>query len=146
MPRKGTTIPAVGKKPKKWPAAVMQRSDALDLEQGVFTKPSSEQIATSLKPSAERSTRRKGSPFQSAMSMLNFHINRAGKSLTGVQRGRLERAKDALRKLFGKQTGARRHLLVRRIKDTTRPPETINPNDPSFFLVRSQYPTSVRKV
>ena len=86
----------------KWSAAVMQRSDALDLEQGVFTKPSSEQIATSLKRSAERSTRRKGSPFQSAMSMLNFHINRAGKSLTGVQRGRLERAKDALRKLFGK--------------------------------------------
>ncbi len=76
----------------KWSAAAMQRSDALDLEHGVFTKPSSQQIATSLKRSAERSTRRKGSPFQSAMSMLNFHINRAGKSLTGVQRGRLERA------------------------------------------------------
>ena len=102
MPRKATTVQAVGMKRKKWSAAVMQRSDALDLEQGVFTKPSSEQLATSLKRSAERSTRRKGSPFQSAMSMLNFHINRAGKSLTGVQRGRLERAKDALRKLFGK--------------------------------------------
>ena len=100
MPRKATTVQAVGKT-MKWSAAVMQRSDALDLEHGVFTKPSSEQIATSLKRSAERSTRRKGSPFQSAMSMLNFHIN-PGKSLTGVQRGRLESAKDALRKLFGK--------------------------------------------
>jgi hypothetical protein len=100
MARKATPAQATGKKPKKWSAAVMQRSDALDLEQGVFTKPSSWQIATSLKRSAERSKRRKSSPFQSAMSMLNFHINRAGKSLIGVQRARLERAKDELRKLF----------------------------------------------
>lgn len=102
MARKATTVRSIGKKPKKWSAAVMQRSDALDLEQGVFTKSSSGQIAASLKRSAERSKRRKGSPFQSAMSMLNFHINRAGKSLTGMQRARLERAKDELRKLFGK--------------------------------------------
>lgn len=102
MARKATAARATGKKPKKWSAAVMQRSDALDLEEGVFTKPSAGEIATSLKRSAEHSKRRKGSPFQSTMSMLNFHINRAGKSLTGVQRARLERAKDELRKLFGK--------------------------------------------
>ena len=59
----------------------MKRSDALDLEYGVFTKASARQIATSLKRSAMRSTRRKGTPYQSAMSMLNFHINRAGKGL-----------------------------------------------------------------
>lgn len=109
MVRKATTA-ATGKKPKKWSAAVMQRSDALDLEQGVFTKSSSGQIATSLKRSAERSKRRKGSPFQSAMSMLNFHINRAGKSLTGVQRTRLERTKDELRKLFGKTDQGKKKL------------------------------------
>jgi hypothetical protein len=107
MARIATALDTTGKKPKKWSAAVMQKSDALDLEQGVFTKPSAWQIATSLKRSAERSKRRKGSPFQSAMSMLNFHINRAGKSLTGVQRTRLERAKDELRTLFGK-TGQRK--------------------------------------
>ncbi len=63
----------------KWSAAVMKRSDALDLEEGVFTKGSAREIAASLKGSAMRSTRRKGTPYQSAMSMLNFHINRAGK-------------------------------------------------------------------
>ena len=89
-------------KTRKWSAAVMKRSDALDLEQGVFTKPSARGIAASLKRSAMASRRRKGTPFQSAMSMLNFHINRAGKSLTGAQRARLERAKEELRTLFGK--------------------------------------------
>jgi len=108
MARRATAPDTTGKrKRKKWSAAVMQKSDALDLEKGVFTKPSAGQIATSLKRSAERSKRRKGSPFQSAMSMLNFHINRAGKSLTGVQRAKLERAKDELRMLFGK-TGQRK--------------------------------------
>ena len=89
-------------KTRKWSAAVMKRSDALDLEQGVFTKPSARGIAASLKRSAMASRRRKGTPFQSAMSMRNFHINRAGKSLTGAQRARLERAKEELRTLFGK--------------------------------------------
>jgi hypothetical protein len=79
----------------------MKRSDALDLERGVFTK-GARQIAASLKRSAMRSTRRKGTPYQSAMSMLNFHINRAGKGLTATQRDRLEGAKGELRKLFGK--------------------------------------------
>lgn len=90
------------KRKRKWSAAVMKRSDALDLEQGVFTKSSASRIAASLKRSAIQSQRRKGTPFQSAMSMLSFHINRAGKSLTAVQRARLERAKDELRRLFGK--------------------------------------------
>jgi uncharacterized protein DUF3175 len=78
----------------------MKRSDALDLERGVFTKASARKIATSLQRSAMRSTRRKGTPYQSAMSMLNFHINRAGKELTATQKARLERAKGELRKLF----------------------------------------------
>ena len=80
----------------------MQRSDALDLEQGVFTRPTARAIALSLKRSAERSGRRKSSPFRSAMSMLNFHINRAGRNLTEERRGVLNRAKDELRRAFGK--------------------------------------------
>ena len=90
------------KKPRKWSADVMKRSDALDLEQGVFTKPNPRQIAAALKRSALRSTRRKGTPFQSAMSMLNFHINRAGKTLSAKQKTQLQEAKGELRKLFGK--------------------------------------------
>ena len=90
------------KRSRKWSAAVMKRSNALDLEPGVFTKRNPRQIALSLKRSAMRSKRRKGTPFQSAMSMLNFHINRAGKGLTGMQKTRLGRTKGELRKLFGK--------------------------------------------
>ncbi|HEX2056077.1 MAG TPA: DUF3175 domain-containing protein [Nitrospiraceae bacterium] len=90
-------------KGRRWSADVMKRSNALDLEPGVFTKESPTQIASSLKRSALRSKRRKGTPFQSAMSMLNFHINRAGKGLKASQKARLERAKGELRKLFGKQ-------------------------------------------
>lgn len=90
------------KKRRKWSADVMKRSNALDLEQGVFTKPNPRLIAASLKRSALRSTRRKGTPFQSAMSMLNFHINRAGKNLNADQKKQLQRAKGELRKLFGK--------------------------------------------
>ena len=90
------------KKRRKWSADVMKRSDALDLEQGVFTKSNPRQIATSLKRSALRSTRRKGTPFQSAMSMLNFHINRGGKNLSAKQKTQLQKAKEELRKLFGK--------------------------------------------
>ncbi|HEU5408055.1 MAG TPA: DUF3175 domain-containing protein, partial [Nitrospira sp.] len=90
------------KKRRKWSADVMKRSNALDLEQGVFTKPNPRLIAVSLKRSALRSTRRKGTPFQSAMSMLNFHINRAGKNLSAQQKAQLQEAKGELRKLFGK--------------------------------------------
>jgi hypothetical protein len=86
---------------KRWSAQAAKHSDALDLESGVFTR-TPRQIASSLKRSAERSRRRKGTPFQSAMSMLNFYINRAGKSLTAAKRHKLERAKDELRDLFGR--------------------------------------------
>lgn len=102
MPRKARQAPPRSKKDRKWSADVMKRSDALDLEPGVFTKESPRQIAASLKRSALRSKRRKGTPYQSAMSMLNFHINRAGKGLSATQKHRLERAKGELRELFGR--------------------------------------------
>ena len=73
---------------------------ALDLDAGVFTWDDPWRIARSLKRSAERSNRRKGTPFQSAMSMLNFYINRAGASLPAERRAILERSKDELRKAF----------------------------------------------
>ena len=72
---------------RKWSAGVTQRSDAMDLESGVFKKSSARQIALSLKRSVERSGRRKSPPFRSAMSMLNFEINRAGKNLSAQRRG-----------------------------------------------------------
>jgi hypothetical protein len=84
----------------KWSARVMQHSDALDLESGVFKKRSARQVALSLKKSAEASKRRKASPFQSAMSMLNFEINRGGKNLSPSRRRVLNNAKDELRKAF----------------------------------------------
>ena len=80
----------------------MRRSDALDLESGVFTKRSSRQIALSLRRSALASRRRKAEPFQSAMSMLNFHINRGGRGLSAERRRVLNQAKVELRKLFGR--------------------------------------------
>jgi Protein of unknown function (DUF3175) len=78
----------------------MQTSDALDLEEGVFTKRTARAIARSLKRSAEQSHRRKSEPFRSAMSMLNFHINRAGRNLSAQRRRVLTQAKDQLRRLF----------------------------------------------
>lgn len=83
----------------KWSAKVTRESNALDLDEGVFTWKDPERIARSLLRSAEASTRRKASPFRSAMSMLVFYINRAGKNLDPGQRQILERAKDALRRL-----------------------------------------------
>jgi uncharacterized protein DUF3175 len=88
---------------RKWSAQVTRDSDALDLEPKVFAKKSPGAIAQSLKRSAEDSQRRKASPFQSAMSMLNFYINRAGRHLSGERLGVLERAKGALRKAFGRE-------------------------------------------
>ena len=78
----------------------MRTSNALDLGHGVFTKRSPRAVALSLKRSAEHSRRRKSAPFRSAMSMLNFHINRAGRSMSRSQRRVLERAKDELRELY----------------------------------------------
>jgi hypothetical protein len=80
----------------------MQQSNALDLQAGVFRMNSPHQIAVSLKRSSERSRRRKGTPYQSAMSMLNFYINRAGKTLSPTRKRILERAKPELRKVFGR--------------------------------------------
>ena len=86
----------------RWSQDVTEHSDALDLEAGVFTWHDPKRIARSLKQSAENSNRRKGSPLQSAMSMLTFYINRAGKDLDSDQKRVLERAKDELREAFGK--------------------------------------------
>jgi hypothetical protein len=89
-------------KKNRWSQEVTKHSDALDLEPGVFTLKDPKKIAASLKRSAEASTRRKADPFRSAMSMLVFYINRAGKTLSDVDRARLEKAKDELRKAFGR--------------------------------------------
>ena len=86
----------------------MRTSNALDLERGVFTKRSPRAVARSLKRSAEASHRRRSAPFRSAMSMLNFHINRAGRRMSRSQRAVLERAKDELRELHGRKPHARK--------------------------------------
>ncbi len=83
-----------------WSAAVIKKSNALDLETNVFTWRNPKKIALSLKRSAEESARRKGTPFQSAMSMLNFYLNRAGKNLKPERKRILEQAKVELRKIF----------------------------------------------
>ena len=88
---------------KLWSADVTKRSNALDLESNVFTKDDPRSIAQSLKRSAETSHRRKSDPYRSAMSMLTFYINRAGKNLPKRQVKRLEQAKDELRDLYGKK-------------------------------------------
>jgi uncharacterized protein DUF3175 len=90
------------KRVSRWSKRVMQTSNALDLEAGVFTKDSPRQIALSLKRSAESSRRRKSEPYRSAMSMLTFHINRAGRTLSPERRAVLDRAKQELRALFGR--------------------------------------------
>src|SRR5262245_1096000 len=84
-----------------WSRAVSERSNALDLEPDVF-KGSSKEIAASLKRSADKSQRRKSSPFRSAMSMLNFQVNRAGATLSASRRRALEGAKDELREMYGR--------------------------------------------
>jgi hypothetical protein len=96
------------KSTRRWSAEVTRNSNALDLENCVFSKENPRQVALSLKRSAESSTRRKASSYQSAMSMLNFYINRAGKSLNAKQKRVLERAKPELRKLFGRDSGPSR--------------------------------------
>jgi len=85
---------------KYWSGEVTKKSNALDLEPGVFTWNDPKRIAASLKRSAMASDRRKAPPFQSAMSMLNFYINRAGKNLPPERKKVLEQAKVELRKLF----------------------------------------------
>lgn len=89
---------------KKWSNAVTKHSDALDLEKGVFTFNDPKHIAQSIKASAEKSNRRKGTPFQSSMSMLNFYLNRAGENLPEDRKKVLGKAKEELRNLYGKTT------------------------------------------
>ena len=86
----------------RWSQNVTQNSNALDLEEGVFTWKDPRRIAQSLKESAEKSKRRKVAPFRSAMSMLTFYINRAGSQLSVSQKKRLEQAKEELRLLYGR--------------------------------------------
>jgi hypothetical protein len=100
--RRTARRPTAKKSDLRWSARVTQRSDALDLESKVFKSRDPHRIALSLKRSAERSRRRKGTPYQSAMSMLNFYINRAGKGLPVRDRRLLERTKGELREVFGR--------------------------------------------
>ncbi len=95
MPRKQAT--------RKWSAKVTKTSDAMDLKKDVFKSGSAKEIEKSVKHSAETSKRRKSGPFQSAMSMLNFYENRAGKNLPANQRKKIDAAKDELRKDFQKK-------------------------------------------
>jgi hypothetical protein len=90
------------RKRQYWSRAVTERSDALDLDRGVFTWRDPRRIAASLKRSAERSRRRKGTPYQSAMSMLTFYVNWGGRKVGAKQRRVYERAKVELRRLFGR--------------------------------------------
>ncbi|MBI4475058.1 MAG: DUF3175 domain-containing protein [Acidobacteria bacterium] len=89
-----------------WSRRVTEQSNALDLDPGVFSRDDPRSIARSLKRSADRSRRRKSNPFRSAMSMLNFYINRAGKNLSKTRRARLEAAKDELRRLYQRERRA----------------------------------------
>ena len=94
---------AATKKQSRWSQRVTEHSDALDLKRGVFTLQDPKRIAASLKRSAERSSSRKAGAYRSALSMLTFYVNRAGKTLPKTQRERLERAKVELKRQFGRE-------------------------------------------
>ena len=96
------------RKGRKWSGRVTRESDALDLKKGVFTLSDPKKIAASLKRSAERSHRRKADPYRSALSMLIFYINRAGKNLPQSRKHKLEQAKAELKKLFHKDKPKKR--------------------------------------
>ena len=103
--RKSSTQKQAKTSARKWSAEVTKHSDALDLEENVFKSGSASEIAKSLKRSAERSRRRKSSPYRSAMSMLTFYENRAGRNLSARRRHILEQAKERLRELFDRKPG-----------------------------------------
>ena len=88
--------------PQRWSQRVTRESDAMDLKKGVFKQTSAKKVAASLKRSAERSSRRKAGAYRSALSMLTFYINRAGRTLPKTERARLERVKVELKHQFGK--------------------------------------------
>jgi hypothetical protein len=100
--RRTARKPAARRSGRRWSAAVTRNSDALDLSGGVFTWKDPKRIAGSLKRSAERSRRRKADPYRSALSMLTFYLNRAGRNLPAARRRTLQRAKDELRRQFGR--------------------------------------------
>ena len=102
MKKEKSARTAGGQKTRRWSAKVTKHSNALDLDRDVFKGKDPRKIALSLKRSAQRSKRRKGTPYQSAMSMLNFYMNRAGKNLPQKQRRVLEHAKEELRDVFGR--------------------------------------------
>src|SRR5690348_6888661 len=89
--------------PKKWSKKVSETSDAMDLEKNIFQSKDPKKIASSVKRSAEKSKRKKAGPFQSAMSMINFYENRAGKNLPASQKKVLDESKNELRKSFGRK-------------------------------------------
>ncbi|HEU5395785.1 MAG TPA: DUF3175 domain-containing protein [Verrucomicrobiae bacterium] len=89
--------------PRRWSGEVTRHSDAMDLESGVFKKSSPRGIAQSLKRSAETSRRRKSQPYASAMSMLNFYLNRGGRNLPANRKGILKKAKDELKRVFHRE-------------------------------------------
>lgn len=91
------------KSTSRWSHHVMETSDAMDIEKDIFREGSAQEIADSLKRSSTHSKRRKGTPFQSAMSMLNFYINRAGRNLPKARRSTLDQAKKRLREAFGRK-------------------------------------------
>src|SRR6266496_3117325 len=99
---------------KRWSQEVTENSNALDLDEGVFAKDDPRSIARSLKRSADRSRRRKADPYRSAMSMLTFYINRAGKALSATQRRRLEAAKEELRRLYKRPLRSRQRVKAKR--------------------------------
>jgi hypothetical protein len=100
--RRSTEATTRSRTGRRWSRQVTERSDALTLDRGVFASRDPKRIAASLKRSAERSRRRKAAPFRSAMSMLTFYINRAGRNLPAARKKILMQAKDELRKQFGK--------------------------------------------
>jgi Protein of unknown function (DUF3175) len=99
---------STSRKKKRWSRQVTETSDALTLAEGVFTRRSPLSIARSLKRSADRSKRRKSEPYRSAMSMLTFYINRAGRNMPATRRRTLEAAKGELRRLYGRERPAQR--------------------------------------
>lgn len=104
-PKKAAAKKAAPKKTssKRWSKSVTQHSDAMDLEEDIFKSKDPKKIAESVKNSAEKSNRRKAGPFQSAMSMINFYENRDGKNISSAQKKVLDKSKNELRKLFGRE-------------------------------------------
>jgi uncharacterized protein DUF3175 len=106
----------MAKAARRWSQRVTRESDALDLSKGAFTGKDPKRIAASLKRSGERSRRRKADPFRSALSMLTFYLNRAGKNLPAARRRTLMRAKDELRRQFGRAPARKRPRSSRRTR------------------------------